>query len=332
MKCFVTGATGFIGGRVVNQLVAAGHEVVALVRSPDKAQALANMGVTLAHGDITDKESMRETMSGADVLLHIAAWYKIGARDKRPAERINVEGTRNVLELMQELRIPKGVYVSSIAVFSDTRGQLVGESYRYDGPHISEYDRTKGLAHYEVAEPMMEAGLPLVVVQPSAVYGPGDRSTVGESFQKYLQGKLPLLPRETTLCWVHINDVVRGILLAMGEGQPGQSYILAGPAHTLEEAYDLAEAISGVRAPRLRLSPAIMRAMSRLMKIVGAVISIPAPYDGESLRVLAGTTYIASSSKAERELGFKARPLEEGLRETLNYIMRELGMEVKGDE
>ncbi|MBS1251165.1 MAG: Aurachin B dehydrogenase [Anaerolineales bacterium] len=146
MKYFITGATGFIGGYVAQQLIDAGHEIVALVRDPSRAGHLADMGVTLAEGDVTVKDSMRASMSGVDGVYHIAGWYKVGVADKRPAYRVNVEGTRNVLELMGELGIPKGVYTSTLAVFSDTNGKLMDESYRYDGPHLSEYDRTKWLA------------------------------------------------------------------------------------------------------------------------------------------------------------------------------------------
>ena len=109
MRYFVTGATGFIGGRVAQQLVEAGHEVVALVRSPQKAKCLADIGVSISQGDITDKESLRSPMSDVDGIFHIAAWFKVGLRDKSAAARINVEGTRNVLEVMKELGIKKGV-------------------------------------------------------------------------------------------------------------------------------------------------------------------------------------------------------------------------------
>ena len=108
MKYFITGATGFIGGRVAQQLIADGHEVIALVRSKAKADNLAKLGITLAEGDITDKESMRQPMTGVDGVFHIAAWYKIGERDKSFAEHINVGGTRNVLELMKELGVTNG--------------------------------------------------------------------------------------------------------------------------------------------------------------------------------------------------------------------------------
>src|SRR5258708_14519614 len=228
MKCFVTGGTGFVGGQVARELVADGHQVIALVRNPAKAKDLADLGVTLATGDVTDKASMRAPMTGVDGVFHIAGWYKIGVRDKSDGQKINVEGTRNVLELMKEREIPKGVYTSTVAVFSDTHGQIPDETYRYDGPHLSEYDRTKWLAHYEVADPMIEAGLPLVIVQPGLVYGPGDTSSLHMALVQYLQRKLPIMPGRTAFCWAHVDDIARGHILAMEKGIAGRSYIIAG--------------------------------------------------------------------------------------------------------
>lgn len=326
MRYFVTGATGFIGGRVARQLVEAGHEVIALARSLSKAVELSRLGVTISEGDITDKESLREPMRGADGVFHLAAWYKIGARDISQAEDINVRGTRNVLELVKELQIPKAVYTSTLAVFSDTEGRAVDESYRHTGPWLSEYDRTKWKAHYEVAEPMTGRGLPLVIVQPGLVYGPGDGSPVRDTFVQYLQGRLPMLPQKTAFCWSHVDDTARGHLLAMEKGVAGESYIIAGPIYTFQETFEMAEKITGIKAPRLKASPGMMRAMSKVMGVVGAVVPLPETYSAESLRVVAGVTYIGSNEKARRELGFNPRPLEEGLRETLLYEMELLGM------
>ena len=133
MKYFVTGASGFIGGVLARRLVKDGHEVIALVRTPSKASDLG--GVTLVQGDITDKGSMRESMTGVDGVFHVAGWYKVGARDKSQGYKINVEGTRNVLELMKELNIPKGVYTSTLAVFSNTHGVMPDENYHYNRKH-----------------------------------------------------------------------------------------------------------------------------------------------------------------------------------------------------
>ena len=321
MRFFLTGATGFIGGEVAKQLGAAGHKVVALVRDPSKAGHVAALGAALHKGDITDKESMRRPMTGVDGVFHIAAWYKIGEGNLAEARAINVQGTRNVLELMRELKIPKGVYTSTLAIFSDTKGQLVNENYRHNGPWLTNYDRTKWEAHYDIALPMIQQGLPLVIVQPGLVYGPGDKSTVRETLVQYLRRKLPLIPKTTAFNWSHVEDAARGHWLAMERGKPGEAYIIAGAAHTLEEAFELAEEITGTPAPRFRVSPPLMRTLAALMGIVGTLVSLPAAYTAEALRVSAGTTYLGDNSKARSELGFEARPLEEGLRQTLRHEM-----------
>jgi nucleoside-diphosphate-sugar epimerase len=321
MKYFVTGATGFIGRHLVQQLVGAGHTVVTLVRNPQEAGWLADLGVALARGDITDKESLQAGMTGVDGVFHLAGLYKLGFKNKALMRQVNVEGTRNVLETMRDLGIAKGVYTSTLAVFSDTRGQMVDETYHYSGPHLSEYDRTKWQAHYEVAEPLMHAGLPLVIVMPGAVYGPGDTSAVGEAFEQYLHKRLPVLPKGAVLCWAHVEDVARGHILAMERGKSGESYIIAGPARSFEDVFALAERITGIPAPRLRLTPGVMKALAALMGVVGAVVPLPAAYSAEGLRVTAGVTYLGSNEKAQRELGYTVRPLEEGLRETLETMM-----------
>lgn len=327
MKYFLTGATGFIGGRVARQLIEAGHQVSAIVRNPAKAQDLAELGITIHPGDVTDKESMREPMRGVDGIFHLAGWYKIGTKDKRAGELINISGTRQVLELMRELDIAKGVYTSTVAVFSDTHGRLVDESYRYNGPHLSEYDRTKWIAHYEVAEPMMQAGLPLVIVMPGVVYGPGDTSSMRTTLVQYLQRKLLLLPQRTAFCWAHVDDVARGHLLAMEKGKPGECYIIAGPEHSLIECMKLAEAITGIPAPRLRATPGMIKAMAALMAVIEKGITLPEMYTAEGLRIIAGVTYLGDNTKARRELGYNPRPLLDGLTETLRYEMQRLQMD-----
>lgn len=322
----LTGATGFIGKRLAEQLISAGHTVIAIVRDPTKAGDLAQMGVMLHKGDVTDKESMRPAMQGCEGVFHVAGWYKLGVKDKTPGYHINVEGTRNVLELMQELKIPKGVYTSTLAVYSNTCGKMVDETYRYNGPFLSEYDRTKWLAHYEVAEPMMAQGLPLVIVQPGLVYGPGDTSSVRISLVQYLQRKLPMVPLGTGLCWSHVEDIARAHIQAMQKGRPGESYNISGPPHTLVDAFDLAERLTGIPAPKLHVSPEMMRLMSGMMGFFEKFLTLPEQYTAENLRVLAGSTYWASDNKARKELGFDPRPLEVGLKEILDHEMALLGI------
>ena len=325
MTYFLTGATGFVGGAVARELRAAGHTVRALVRSPEKARDLASLGIDLHAGDITDKQSMRGPMTGVDGVYHVAGWYKVGQGDRATAKAINIDGTRNVLELMRELRIPRGVYTSSLAVNSNTHGQIVDETYRFDGRHVTIYDWSKAEAH-KVAESFIKDGLPLTIVQPGGVYGPGDTSGLRTFLLQYLTRKMPAVPVGPSLCWGYIDDVARGHTLAMERGQTGRNYYLAGPAHTFVEALEIAQRITGIPAPRFRLPPAVTRTLAALLTPVNAVIPLPASASPETLRILAGVTYLGSAARAKSELGWQPRPLEEGMKTTLRHEMNLLGL------
>ena len=322
MKYFVTGATGFVGGVLVRKLREQGHEVHAIVRDPNKAKDLQDLGVKLFRGDVTQKETMREAMQGVDGVYHVAGWYKVGIKDKSDAKKINVQGTRNVLELMQELNIPKGVYTSTCAINSDTHGKVVDERYHFTGKHISEYDRTKAAAH-EVAKEFIGKGLPLVIVMPGLIYGPGDTSSLRESIISHLQGQLPMMPAEAGNCPAHVEDVAQGHILAMEKGREGEAYIIAGDRYLLADAFQLASQVSGKRPPIV--APAQMiKIMSILARPFDAIL--PPSYTSEGLRVIAGVTYMGDNSKAKRELGYDPRPFREGWVETVRHEMELLGM------
>lgn len=322
MNYFVTGATGFLGGVLTKNLRKQGHEVHASVRDPEKASDLQAIGVKLFKGDVTDKESMREAMRGVDGVYHVAGWYKIGVKDKSDAEKVNVQGTRNVLELMQELSISKGVYTSTCAINSDTHGKVVDESYHFSGKHISEYDRTKAAAH-EVAKEFIAKGLPLVIVMPGLIYGPGDTSSLRTSIIEHLKGQLPMMPAEAGNCPAHVEDVAQGHMLAMEKGRIGESYIIAGDRYLLADAFQLASQVSGKRAP--------MVAPAQMVKVMAVLAKpfdnfLPPAYTSEGLRVIAGVTYMGDNSKARRELGYDPRPFREGWVETVRHEMKLLGM------
>jgi len=325
MRLFLTGATGFLGGALARHLRASGHEIRALVRNPRAAEHLRALGISLHAGDVTDRESLRAPMAGVDGVFHVAGWYKIGVRDRASAIGINIDGTRNVLETMRELGIPKGVYTSTLAVNSDTHGQTVDETYRFDGRHVSLYDWSKHEAH-KIAQELIDAGLPLVIVQPGLVYGPGDTSGVRTMFLQYLQRKLPAVPSRTAYAWAHVDDEARGHALAMERGTPGRNYFLAGPVHTIVEALQIAQSITGIPAPRVHLPPMVLKGAALAMKAIDPIVRLPPSYAPESLRVLAGVTYLGSSARARAELGWHARPLRDGLTDTLRHEMRLLGM------
>jgi nucleoside-diphosphate-sugar epimerase len=318
MKYFVTGATGFLGRVLVKKLRQAGHEVHASVRNLDKANDFQTLGVKLFKGDVTEKESMHEAMNGVDGVYHVAGWYKIGVKDKSDAKRVNVQGTRNVLELMKELGIPKGVYTSTLAVNSDTHGRLVDESYRFTGKHLSEYDRTKAVAH-DIAKEFIANGLPLVIVMPGLIYGPGDTSSLRENIISFLRGQLPAVPDQTGYCWAHVEDIAQGHILAMEKGKVGETYMIAGQSHTLVEAFKLAGQITGKPAPKT-ISHNMFRLLSKLVRPFDGIL--PPTYTSEGLRVVAGVTYWGDNSKARRELGYNPRPFREGWGETLLHEMK----------
>ena len=322
VRYFVTGATGFIGGAVVRRLRQRGDEVVALVREPARARHLFDMGIDLARGDVADRASLLAPMRGVDGVFHLAGWYKVGVDDPAAAWSTNVDGTRNVLDVMAELAIPAGVYTSTLAVNSDTHGVEVDETYRFAGRHLSVYDATKAEAH-RIARARSETGLPLVVVMPGAVYGPDDPSAIGVMLRQFLRGRLPAVPTGTAFSWAHVEDVADGHLRAMDAGRRGESYIIAGPTHTVREALVLAAHVAGRRAP-MPLPPAALRSLAPVTGLLGRALPIPATYTPEGLRVAAGPTYIGSNAKARAELGYAPRPLAAGWSQTVLHELATL--------
>lgn len=322
MKYFVTGATGFVGGELVRQLIRKRHKVHAVVRDVGKAAWLKKLGATLFEGDVTDRESMRPAMKGTDGIFHVAGWCKVGSPEKSLGARVNILGTHNVLTLMRDLEIRNGVYTSSLAVNSDTRRKVVDESYRFTGRHLSEYDRTKAAAH-EIATDFIAKGLPLVIVMPGVIYGPGDTSSLRASLIDFLKGVRLVLPTRSGYCMAHVEDVARGHILAMTKGRLGESYILGGDPVRIVDVFELASRTSGRRRPRA-VPYIIFRMMSPLIKPFDAVL--PDVYTSESMRVIGGVTYWGDNGKAKRELGYNPRSLSEGLPETVRHEMKLLGM------
>jgi nucleoside-diphosphate-sugar epimerase len=175
---------------------------------------------------------------------------------------------------------------------------------------------------------MIQQGLPLAIVQPGLIYGPGDTSSVRTTLIAYLKRKLPMLPLGTAYCWGHVEDTARGHIQAMERGQSGEAYIIAGERCDLVGALKLAERITSVPGPRIKIAPGVMKATASLMSVAERIVPVANDYTAEYLRENAGTTYLGDSSKAKRELGFEVRPLEVGLAETLHHEMRLLGMPI----
>src|SRR5947199_663114 len=196
MKAFVTGGTGFIGERLVKRLRDRGDEVVALVRSRDKGARLEELGATLVEGDLSSSDAIRQGVEGCDSVFHVAAVYKVGIPEKEHEAMYdaNVRGTERVLDAAFQAGVGRIVYVSTVNVFGNTNGKVVDETYRRPGDdYVSYYDETKYLAH-QAAEDRVAKGVPIVIAQPGAVYGPGDHSEVGNVIDQTRSGKLKALP------------------------------------------------------------------------------------------------------------------------------------------
>lgn len=323
MEYFVTGGTGGIGTFLVQELIQDGHDVVVLTRSRSNASHLPEEA-TVVEGDITTPETIRDPMAGVDGVFHLAAWVHVGLGPEKVelAEQVNVKGTRNVLELIRDLDIPKAVYTSTFVIYGDTSEEPIDESYHSDNPLPAVYARTKWEAHYEVARPMTEDGLPLVVVLPGMVFGRYDKEEEGWRgiFRDYLQRDLPFIPRGCIMPFDHAEDIARAHVQAMEDGQAGEEYIIASKPRSLIEVFDQAEAITGIPAPR-SISPKVMTALAGVMDVVEHVTTPPEGLEPEGLRYMAGPKVPVQNSKAKRELGIDHRPLEEGLREYLEWEM-----------
>lgn len=318
MKVFLTGATGFIGGAVARLLHERGDDVVALVRAPAKAESLSALGVRLVQGDLGDDYVMRAAMEGCDAVIHCAAVYAVGVPPgERPAMlAANVTGTERVLGAALALGIDKVVYVSTVAAFGNTRGAVVDESHEHRGGYTSYYEETKHQAHL-VARRLVDEGLPCVIVQPGGVYGPHDPSQLGNALDQLLKGRLPFIAMGGTgLTLVHRDDVAEGIVLALDKGTPGECYVLGGEVATVREFLATAARVAGRRAPRGEVPTLLVKALAPLGPVLGPVLGLP-PNLGELVASSDGVTWWASSEKAQRELGYTFRGLEQGLRDTL---------------
>lgn len=329
MKYFVTGATGSIGSYLVRDLVDDGHDVRALTRDRANANHLPPEA-EIVEGDITSKESIRQPMDGVDGVFHLASWFYVGpGRDHvETAERINIEGTRNVFDLIAELDIPKAVYTSTIGIYGDTGGELIDESYHSSDPLPGVYFRTKWEAHFQVAKPRMDDGLPLVVVLPGIVFGQYDKEygSARAAMRDYLRGDLPFIPRGFIAPWEHGEDTARAHVRAMEAGTPGEEYIISPDPVSMVELFEHAEEITGISAPRA-VSPVLFGALARVMDVVERVSTPPEGMEAENLRFLAGNKVPVDNTKAKRELGIEHRPLAEGLRDYLEWEMDQLGIQ-----
>ena len=308
MRTFVTGGTGFLGGRLVERLRGRGDEVVVLVRSPARAARLEALGCELVKGDLGSRDALTRGMRGCDAVFHVAADYRIGipASERGRMFAANVTGTLNVLDAAVSVR--RIVYVSTNNVVGNTRGELVDETYvRSDRTWLSAYDESKFDAN-EIVRKRIADGAPIVVAQPGGIYGPGDHTDMGRILERAVRGKPVLLALGGVgLNWVHVDDVADGLLLAHDRGEVGETYILGGELGTLRQAVEKAFEIGGHRPRIVSIPTGLLRLAAPLGSLLGRNVR-------EYLSAADGVTYWGKDDKARRELGYRPASLDAGLR------------------
>jgi dihydroflavonol-4-reductase len=314
MRALVTGGTGFIGGRVVDTLLHHGYEVTALVRTPARAASLEERGVTLAPGDVTDIESVRAALKDQDSVFHIAAYYALGVSDRDQMFAINVGGTENVMNAALEAGTPKVLYCSSQAVLGSVAAGSIGdETTEHHGAFSSIYEESKWRAH-QVVRDLGNRGLPVVTVLPCAVYGAGDTSFLGVLLRMYARKRLIVCSfRDTIVSWVHVDDVAEGMVAALERGSACEDYILGGDNESIGGLLDRLQPHTGIQPPRIWAPLSVMRASLPLGGVLSRLLGQEKGAIADGYRMLAEGSIGFSSAKAERQLGYTHRSVEEGM-------------------
>jgi len=336
-KVFVTGATGFIGTRLVQKLVGRGCAVRALSRRaepppppdtpPGQPGPLQHPLVEIVRGDITDRESLRRGVEGCDRVFHLAAYAKNFARDPRTYFDQNVQGMRNVFDAAAAAGVARVVWTSTCVTLGATApGAIADEDTpRFTDRYYTEYEETKAAAERE-AQQRAAAGFPVVIVNPTRVFGPG-HLTEGNSLTRliddYDRGRFPFLPNfgRNIGNWVLVDDVAEGHILAMERGQIGHRYLLGGENASLKQFLDLVNEVSGRRHLRIPLGKLLPLAFSGYLKLQARLLGIyPAITPGWVRTFTVDWAY--RCDKAVRELGYRPTPLREGIRITYEWLVQ----------
>lgn len=324
MRIFVTGGTGYIGRQLCRRLAGEGHEVRALVRPTSRTAPLEEAGVALFPGDVTDRASMREGMSGADWVVHAAADLDLRGPAGRMAA-VNVGGSENTASLAFKLGVPRFLSVSSVAYFggSPDDGSPGNEDTPVHATFPTPYSDTKHRGERAIRA-WAERGLQVVTVYPSLVYGPpGKREGANSMLRLLWRGRVPaLVGAERKASWVFLEDLVDGIVRTLARARPGAAYLLAGEAISVRELARRVEALGGARAPRHEVSIPVARLFVRL---TGPLYRLRGRRSPVPLSQLASLErhWCFDDARARRELDWTRRGLDTGLPATLAYLAAE---------
>jgi len=327
-KIFVTGATGFIGTKLVNELVRQGHVVHALTRSASNLDGLQHECIKCVQGDILDPGSLEKGMEGCTHVFHLAAYAKNWSKNPRVFYDHNVTGMLNVFEAAKKTGIQRVVWTSTIVTFGPTQPGTVGDETqtRITDRYYTEYEETKSIAERKALD-LAAGGFPLVLVNPTRVYGPGkmtEGNSVSLMIDQYDRGLLPILLHRGINVgnYVFVDDLVRGHILAMERGRIGDRYILGGENASLKHFYELIDEVSGRHHLQFNLPPGAAMFYGRTLKFLAETFGMyPQITSGWVETFLQEWAF--SCAKAERELGYTITPLKEGIRQTYIWILQQ---------
>lgn len=322
MTTFVTGATGFVGSHVARQLVAAGDPVRALVRANSRRQALDGVSVEWAEGDLRDEGSLDRALRGVRRVYHVAADYRLWARQPQQIYENNVTGTKNLLAAALRARVEKFVYTSTVATIAVSRGAaLPDETNRVSVDEmVGNYKKSKLIAEQEALRAAHE-GLPVVIVNPTTPVGPGDwkPTPTGKIILDFLLGRMPAYV-DTGLNFVAVEDAARGHLLAAERGKVGERYLLGGKNMTLQELLNALAKISGLPAPTRQIPHGVALlaayADAAFSRVAGREPRIPV----EGVRIARHKMFV-NDAKARQELGYDSSAVEAALERAVRWYV-----------
>ena len=323
-RVLVTGGSGFVGSAIVRAFLAAGYPVRTLVRTASPRSNLAELEIESLDGDICDANSVARAMAGVRYVAHAAADYRLWARDPDAIVRTNVEGTRTVMQAALRAGVERVVYTSSVATLAlPADGQAADETLPLaEAAAVGAYKRSKVVAERLVEKMIAHDALPAVIVNPSTPIGPRDiRPTpTGRIIVAAASGRMPAFV-DTGLNLVHVDDVASGHVAALARGRAGERYILGGENVLLEHMLRAIALIVGQQPPRLRLPRGPLYPLAVLAEMIAAITGREPLLTLDGLRMSRQRMFF-SSAKAERELGFHARPYVEGLRDAVDWFHR----------
>ncbi len=319
-RVLVTGASGFVGSAVARALRERGLAVSCLVRRSSPRTNLAGLDVSLVEGDLRDAASLASAMAGQRFLFHVAADYRLWARDPEEIVRNNLEGTRNVMQAAQAAGVERIVYTSSVATLSLKDGPADETRPLEPQDAIGAYKRSKVVAEREVERMAAQEGLAAVIVNPSTPIGPRDvkPTPTGRIIVEAASGKMPAFV-ETGLNLVHVDDVAHGHLLAFDKGRIGERYVLGGQDASLREMLGVIAGLVGRRAPTLALPLAPLFPLAHAAEAVARLTGREPFLTADALRMSRHEMFF-SSAKAQAELGYRARPYREALQDAVTWF------------